>query len=171
MKSILPICLLAAGLAACSRPAASPPPEPAGAPAPASAEGAAQTPAAQTPAGSTPAGPAPAASAPSVRTASRLPPPDSEYRYVGRWAAAETACGHEAWTFTPAAMTSPTGETCDFEGVSRTAAGYEVEAACLAKGARTPARITLRFAESAKALLASGGPFGKGAGLVWCGAG
>lgn len=157
MKVTLPVCILLAGLAACDRP-----------PAMSGRSGAASR---QTRSTSVQAASPPAAAPLPQKVGGRLPPAGSEYRYAGRWAAARTACGHEAWTFTPAGLTSPIGEACGFEGVSQTPAGYEIDATCRRGASEESSRISLRFAESAQALLASGGPFGKGVGLVWCGAG
>jgi hypothetical protein len=87
--------------------------------------------------------------------------------FVGRWAAAETACGHEAWIFTKDGLATPGEVSCSFDRTTRVAAGYAITATCTAEGPPAPAQLHLAYAESAKALLVEGGPFAD-VGLIAC---
>jgi hypothetical protein len=142
--------LLAFMLAACER--AAPPPEAAQESAPA--------------AGVQAAGPQPAAGKPG----SSLPPRSAPYRYVGRWAVSEAACQHEAWKFEERKLVTAGEVACTFDRVERTAAGYDIAATCTAEAPPAGYHLVLAFAESARAMLVQGGPFGGPVGLIWCGA-
>jgi hypothetical protein len=87
--------------------------------------------------------------------------------FVGRWAAAETACGHAAWEFTASGLATPGEVSCTFNDVMKTPAGYDIAATCTAEGPPESHRISLSYAESADALLVEGGPFNP-VGLVAC---
>jgi hypothetical protein len=138
----------AVALAACGPKTAAPPPAPAPVTAPE---------------------PEPAAPARPAAPGTALPSPDQAARYMGRWAAAVAACDDEAWVFRRDGLDGPAGARCTFEAVGRTASGYEITARCAGPARRGAATLHLRFAESAKAMLVDGGPFGSGAGLIWCG--
>lgn len=112
--------------------------------------------------------PAPAASVP-ARPGASLPPADAPFRYDGLWAAEVKACADPPWRFEPRRLATQGEVSCDFDQVARTAAGYEIAATCTAEGPPQPYSLTLTFAESAKAMLVEGGPFGRPIGLVWCG--
>jgi hypothetical protein len=99
-----------------------------------------------------------------------VPPsaPDAEPPFfVGRWAAEDAMCPTAAWTFTATSLSTPGEVSCTFDRVTRTTTGYDVEATCTAEGPPAPQRISLSYAQSARALLVEGGPFAP-AGLVAC---
>ena len=98
-----------------------------------------------------------------------LPPATAPFRFIGRWAAAETACGHAAWAFTATGLSTPGATSCRFSRVSPTAGGYDIDARC-STGSRTSSeRLKLTFAESAKAMVVEGGPAKAQVGLIYCG--
>ncbi|HET8727025.1 MAG TPA: hypothetical protein VFO41_05890 [Alphaproteobacteria bacterium] len=100
--------------------------------------------------------------------AAQNPQPSEEQPFfVGRWAAAKTACGHAAWTFTPDSLSTPGEVSCTFSQVTRTPEGYDIAATCTAEGPPEAERIRLSYAQSARALLVEGGPFNP-VGLVAC---
>lgn len=114
--------------------------------------------------------PAPATAVAPAPVGKDLPPingPDP--RYVGRWAAAATACGHEAWRFSAQELETPGEVACTFGKVTPTPGGYDIDMTCVAEAPPAPSTLHLRFAESAKAMLVSGGPFSGEVGLVYCG--
>ena len=98
-----------------------------------------------------------------------LPPPSAEPRYAGLWAVDAQACADPAWRFEARRLSTKGEVSCDFDAVRRTAAGYEIDATCVAQAPPQKHRLTLTFAESAKAMLVDGGPFGAPVGLIWCG--
>lgn len=98
-----------------------------------------------------------------------LPTPTEERpRYVGLWAASETGCTEPAWRF-EAERVSTRGEvSCDFNNVELTNTGYTIQATCTAQAPPTQETIQLSFAESARAMMVSGGPWSP-IGLTYCG--
>jgi hypothetical protein len=98
-----------------------------------------------------------------------LPPASAAYRYIGRWAADVAACPQGAWRFEERKLTTAGEVACTFDKVARTAAGYDIAATCTAEAPPAPYRLSLTFAESAKAMLVEGGPFDGPIGLIWCG--
>lgn len=106
-----------------------------------------------------------------AHTLARTLPPPSETtpRFVGLWAASAEGCSDPAWRF-EATRVSTRGEvSCAFDNVALTDAGYEIAATCTAEAPPAPYRINLSFAESARAMMVSGGPWSP-IGLVYCGA-
>jgi hypothetical protein len=99
-----------------------------------------------------------------------LPSETREPRYVGRWGASEEFCADDAWVFTARHLETKGEVSCDFTQVDETPTGYRIAAACVAQGPPTPHHIELSFAESAGAMLVSGGPWDQPIGLVYCGA-
>lgn len=99
-----------------------------------------------------------------------LPPPsETTPRFVGLWAASAEGCSDPTWCF-EATRVSTRGEvSCEFDNVTLTDAGYEIAATCTAEAPPAPYRINLSFAESARAMMVSGGPWSP-IGLVYCGA-
>lgn len=95
------------------------------------------------------------------------PAPETPPFFVGRWAAAETACGHAAWSFTEDGLSTPGAVVCDFDRVKRTPEGYDITAVCWAEGPPETGRIKLSYAQSARAMLVEGGPFNP-VGLIAC---
>lgn len=114
--------------------------------------------------------PPPPEAAAEIKPGEGLPPASSANRYVGRWAAAETACGHAAWRFTVTDLNTAGEVSCKFDRVTRTAAGYDIDATCVAQAPPEKSVIRLTFAESAKAMMVEGGPFSGSVGLIYCGA-
>lgn len=140
-------------LAACEEPAP-PPAKPAPAPAPAP----------------------PLATPPASRPTAQIKPgqglPDASLlnRFVGRWAAAETACGHAAWDFTATDINTAGEVSCKIDRTIRTpAGGYDLDVTCVAQAPPEKSVLHLTFAESAKAMMVEGGPFSGSVGLIYCG--
>lgn len=134
--------LIVAYVVSCSPPVADPPPDP---------EAAAKIGAAE----------------PLPRT---LPPADeNQPRYVGLWAAAALGCEEPAWRW-EARRVSTRGEvSCEFNDVQMTATGYTIQATCAAQAPARKETIQLSFAESARAMMVSGGPWEGNIGLTYCG--
>ena len=76
-------------------------------------------------------------------------------RFVGNWAKDQQSCQSAAWKFTDSTLRTPGGESCSFNRVTPAAGGYDIEATCTAKGSPEADTLTIRFAESAKAMLFS----------------
>jgi hypothetical protein len=98
----------------------------------------------------------------------QLPPEGAGLRFVGRWAAKESYCADNAWRFTASALDTPAGSHCDFRKVYKVPGGYDIAAVCTAEGPPAKDEITLRFAESARAMLFESDAIAD-AGLVYCG--
>lgn len=107
---------------------------------------------------------------PAERLDRTLPAPSTEApRYVGAWAASADACAEPAWFFN-AAEVSTRGEVhCDFDTVVLTQTGYAIGAICTAQAPPTRHAIQLSFAEDARSMLVSGGPWGAPIALTHCG--
>jgi len=98
-----------------------------------------------------------------------LPAPSAERaRYVGRWAASQDGCADPAWRFEERSVVTRGEVACEFNDVRLTNTGYTIQATCTAEGPPTPQTIQLSFAESARAMLVSGGPWAP-IGLIYCG--
>lgn len=97
-----------------------------------------------------------------------LPPPSEGPRFVGRWAADERACSSAAWIFTQTTLRTPAGSRCSFDQVTPVPGGYDIQATCTAEAPPAPDTLTIRFAESAKAMLFESRTIAD-AGLVFCG--
>jgi hypothetical protein len=98
-----------------------------------------------------------------------LPPSDATFRYVGRWAESAEQCRSEAWTLTRDGLTAPDDVACDFTGIEKSPGGYAIDAMCAIDGEEEDDNITLRFAESAKAMLIEGAASLPETGLIYCG--
>jgi hypothetical protein len=103
------------------------------------------------------------------------PPPRSESvqgqpAFTGHWAAATTACGHEAWTLDTSGMVSPGVLSCSFDKVTPTDAGYTADGVCEVGKAREPGRLvlTLTGRGASRSLTLDGGPFTEPVALVRC---
>lgn len=109
--------------------------------------------------------PAPATAA----SAGEAPAPAT---YVGRWAATDALCADGAWVFEDRSLSTAGETSCQFDKVTPNATGYEVEAQCMAEGARAPFTLTLTLTDPAspQSMTASGGPWGGGVTLRRCGA-
>ena len=100
--------------------------------------------------------------------AGKLPPPDTKYRYVGRWAATEQLCASGAWRFAPKRLDTAGEVSCSFDSVAQAPGGYDIQATCTAEAPPQPDTIKLRFAESAQAMLVDSHVLPP-AGLIYCG--
>jgi hypothetical protein len=99
------------------------------------------------------------------------PPPaqaDGRPAFVGRWAAARTACGHDAWSLDGKGLVSPSVLSCSFDRVDPTDAGYTAIGICTAGKAKAPGRLVLTLTQGSRALTLSGGPFAEPVALVRC---
>lgn len=102
---------------------------------------------------------------------STLPPPSSTTpRYAGLWATTAEGCSNPAWRFEAAGVSTQGEVSCEFQNVAMTDRGYDIQAQCTAESPPTTYRIQLSFAESARAMMISGGPWESGTALVHCGA-
>jgi len=101
----------------------------------------------------------------------RTLPPLSETtpRYVGRWAAAALGCENPAWRFEERRVSTQGEVSCEFNDVQMTPTGYTIQASCTAQAPAAQETIQLSFAESARAMMVSGGPWAGDIGLTYCG--
>ncbi|MGK6319767.1 hypothetical protein [Sphingomonas sp. DT-204] len=104
----------------------------------------------------------------SARPGASLPPANAEYRYVGTWAAKPELCRSGAWRFDQRHLATAGEVSCDFDNVERVAGGYDIAATCYAEAPAVKEGITLRFAESAKAMMVESKIF-QPIGLIYCG--
>lgn len=100
-----------------------------------------------------------------------LPPPnETTPRYVGLWATTAEGCAEPAWRFEANRITTRGEVSCEFHNVAMTERGYEIQAQCTAQAPPEQHTIQLSFAESARAMMISGGPWQSGTALVFCSA-
>jgi hypothetical protein len=98
-----------------------------------------------------------------------LPPPsETTPRYVGRWAAASLGCEDPAWRWEARSVSTQGEVSCEFSDVQLTPTGYTIQASCTAEGNETQETIQLSFAESARTMMVSGGPWAGNIGLTYC---
>ena len=99
-----------------------------------------------------------------------LPAPSADHpRFVGLWAASVEGCADPAWRFHADRLSTQGEVLCRFQSVQQTQTGYDINASCSAEG--PPERdyhIQIGFAESARAMMLSGGPWSAPIGLVYC---
>jgi hypothetical protein len=88
---------------------------------------------------------------------------------VGRWAAASLGCEQPAWRFEAQRVSTQGEVSCEFNDVQMTPTGYMIQASCTAQAPPTQETIQLSFAESARAMMVSGGPWSEPIGLMYCG--
>jgi hypothetical protein len=100
---------------------------------------------------------------------SRTPSVAVSPRFVGRWAAAQTACGHEAWLFQDSSVSTPGEVSCVFNTVREASGGYDIDASCLAEGQTADGQLRIRFTDVAERMVVVGGPFDWKADLIHCG--
>ncbi len=89
-------------------------------------------------------------------------------RYVGLWATTADGCSNPAWRFEERGVSTQGEVSCEFQRVEMTARGYDIQAQCTAESPPTPYNIQLSFAESARAMMITGGPWQSGTALVHC---
>lgn len=119
-----------------------------------------------------PSAPDPEAAAelgPAVELERTLPEETSAPRFVGKWAVSQDLCADPAWTFRPDGVSTQGEVSCNFDTVTETSSGYQIAATCYAEAPPAPYEIQLAFAESAQAMLLTGGPWSGQTGLVYCG--
>jgi hypothetical protein len=109
------------------------------------------------------------AATPAASPGAALPAPGDTPRYVGRWASREDLCEGGAWTFTRDSAALEDGPTCHFDSVSEIPGGYHVTATCEQDGKSRKGMATLRFAESARAMLVENLATLPDTGLIYCG--
>ena len=97
-----------------------------------------------------------------------LPPASRPLRFVGSWATSEANCRDKAWLFTATGLDTPAGSQCRFTNIEKVPGGYDIAARCTAEAPPVDDRITLRFAESARAMLFQSRSIAD-AGLIYCG--
>ncbi|MBK6703954.1 MAG: hypothetical protein IPG56_09510 [Caulobacteraceae bacterium] len=85
--------------------------------------------------------------------------------YVGLWATAAEGCSDAAWRFEAARVSTQGEVSCEFQDIAMTDRGYDIQPN--ARQARAY-NIQLSFAESARAMMISGGPWETGTALVFC---
>lgn len=115
-----------------------------------------------------PAAEQPDADAEEAGPGTSLPPSGATFRYIGRWAESVEQCRSEAWTFTSNRLTAPDDIACDFAQIEKSPGGYTIDATCMIEGEEEDNNITLRFAESAQAMLVEGATSLPETGLVYC---
>ncbi|MEQ1810100.1 MAG: hypothetical protein ABL889_09250 [Terricaulis sp.] len=100
---------------------------------------------------------------------STLPPPNATTpRYVGLWSTTAEGCSDAAWRFEAARVSTQGEVSCEFQDIAITDRGYDIQAQCSAEAPPAPYNIQLSFAESARAMMISGGPWETGTALVFC---
>jgi len=100
-----------------------------------------------------------------------LPPPsETTPRYVGLWATTADGCSDPAWRFEERRITTRGEVSCEFQNVTLTEHGYNIQAQCTVQAPPEPHNIRLSFSESARAMMVTGGPWQRGTALVHCAA-
>lgn len=98
-----------------------------------------------------------------------LPPPAEETpRYVGLWATTADGCADPAWRFEADGISTQGEVSCEFNDVRMTAGGYDIAATCHAQAPPEQRNIQISFAESARAMMVTGGPWDPAPSLVYC---
>ncbi len=98
-----------------------------------------------------------------------LPPPgETTPRYVGLWATTAQGCAEPAWRFEANSVATRGEVSCSFDNVQLAPTGYDIQATCHAQAPPEQHRIQLSFAESARAMMISGGPWAAPTSLVFC---
>jgi len=107
---------------------------------------------------------------PSEPLPSTLPAPsESQPRFVGLWATAQAGCESPAWRFRADGVSTQGEVSCEFGTLEINATGYTVPATCHAEGDTSTHTMQFSFAESARAMMVSGGPWQPPNSLVYCG--
>jgi hypothetical protein len=101
---------------------------------------------------------------------STLPPPsEAQPRFVGLWATTQNGCEAPPWRFRADGVSTQGEVSCDFSNTRVTSTGYTVDATCHAEGTTSTHQIQFAFAESARAMMVSHGPWAAPTSLVYCG--
>jgi hypothetical protein len=97
-----------------------------------------------------------------------LPPANAGLRFVGRWAKSRGECKTKPWVFTDKELSAVGGPHCTIYNVAKAPGGYNLAATCPAKEPVHTDLISIRFAESAQAMLVESNAISP-MGLVYCG--
>jgi hypothetical protein len=97
-----------------------------------------------------------------------LPPANAALRFVGRWAKSQAECKTKPWVFTDKELSAVGGPHCSIYNVAKAPGGYNLAATCPAKEPVHTDLISIRFAESAQAMLVESNAISP-MGLVYCG--
>ena len=103
-----------------------------------------------------------------VANSSGLPPANAGLRFVGRWAKSQAECTTKPWIFTEKEITAVDGPHCTIYHIATAPGGYDLAATCPAKVPEHTDLISIRFAESAQAILVESNAISP-MGLVYCG--
>lgn len=98
-----------------------------------------------------------------------LPTAAAPLRFVGGWATTANQCGSPPWSFRADGVSTQGEVSCTFNDIDEITGGYTIQASCSAEGNDTEEQIQLTFAESAQAMMVSGGPWMGAIALVHCG--
>ena len=79
-------------------------------------------------------------------------------------------CAEPAWRFEERAISTRGEVSCEFQNVAMTDRGYDIQAQCTAQAPPEPHNIQLSFAESARAMMITGGPWQPETALTYCSA-
>jgi hypothetical protein len=99
---------------------------------------------------------------------SGLPPSNAGLRFVGRWAKSQAECTTKPWIFTEKEIAAVDGPHCTIYHIATAPGGYDLAATCPAKVPVHTDLISIRFAESAQAILVESNAISP-MGLVYCG--
>lgn len=98
-----------------------------------------------------------------------LPAPTEEApRYVGLWATTVDGCADPAWRFEADGIITQGEVSCEFRDVRLSDAGFDIDAVCHAQAPPEAHNIRISFAESARAIIVTGGPWDPAPSLVYC---
>ncbi len=100
------------------------------------------------------------------------PRPTPVNDYIGRWAAAPTACDNAAWVIQADSLQSPGPLSCTFVKVEPGSAGYTAWSECKVGQAAGPTRLvfTMSGSKADRDLTIEGGPFAEPVALERCAA-
>jgi hypothetical protein len=103
-----------------------------------------------------------------ANTSNGLPPATAALRFVGRWAKSDAECKTKPWVFTDKELSAVGGPHCTIYNIAKAPGGYNLAATCPAKVPVHTDLISIRFAESAQAMLVESNAISP-MGLVYCG--
>lgn len=107
---------------------------------------------------------------PAERLPRTLPAPSATTpRFVGEWAVSADGCTAPPWHWTAQGVSTEGGVSCAFTNIDITSTGYNIDASCSAAAPPAPYQIQLAFAESARAMMVSRGPWEGPISLIYCG--
>lgn len=109
--------------------------------------------------------PATAPATPSASADEPTSPPAKPF-FVGHWASEVANCGNP-WVITEHELQTPGEVHCQFNNITATARGVEIDATCVAESPPQPWKMQFSYAQSAQALFIENAPFND-IGLVRC---